>query len=167
MSGDPLLDRLAATPKQVAHLVAEADNARLDAAPPGEWTARTVLAHFRDCEVLCEGLRILRMLAEDQPELADFDEVAWAGTRNRSRDRKEQLLGDFALQRQATLNVLSGLRPDDWEREGTHVTRGTFTVRTWVEAIADHDAAHLAQLESLMGETLDEVLQRRFHSKEG
>jgi hypothetical protein len=166
MNGDALTNRLAASPKQVAHLVAEVDDARLDAAPPGEWSARTILAHFRDCEALCEGLRVLRMLAEDEPELADFDEQEWAATRNRSRDRKEQLLGDFALQRQATLNVLSGLRAEDWQRRGTHATRGTFTVRTWAEAIADHDAAHLAQLEGVIGETLDEVLQRRFHAKE-
>lgn len=161
-----LLERLAATPKQVAHLVAEATEEQLDRAALGEWSARTILAHFRDCEALCEGLRVVRMLAEDRPLLADFDEVAWASTRNRTRDRKEQLLGDFALQRQATVNVLTGLRPEDWQREGTHPTRGTFSVRTWAEAIADHDAGHLTQLEAALGETLDEVLRRRFHPKE-
>ncbi|MEX0781733.1 MAG: DinB family protein [Dehalococcoidia bacterium] len=166
MTVPPLLERLAATPKQLAHLVAEATEEQLDSSSPGEWSARTIVAHYRDCEALCEGLRIMRMLAEDKPVLTDFDELAWADARNRTRDRKEQLLGDFALQRQATLNVLSGLRPEDWEREGTHPSRGTFTVRTWVEAIADHDAAHLAQLEATLGETLDDVLQRRFHPKE-
>lgn len=163
---DPLLERLALTPKQLAHLVAEADDARLDAAPTGEWSARTILAHFRDCEMLCEGLRIQRMLAEDEPRLADFDEAAWAANRNRSRDGKAQLLADFALQRQATLNVLSGLRLADWDRGGTHPTRGHFTIRSWAEYIAEHDAAHLNQLESVLGETLDEVLQRRFHPTE-
>lgn len=163
---DHLLQRLALTPKQVAHLVAEVDDARLDTAPPGGWSPRTILAHLRDCEMLCEGLRIQRMLAEQEPEFADFDETAWVESRNRSRDRKEQLLGDFALQRQATLNVLSGLRPDDWRRGGTHPTRGRFTIMTWVEYIVEHDAAHIAQLESVLGETLDEVLQRRFHPQE-
>jgi hypothetical protein len=163
---DTLLQRLALTPKQLAHLVAEVDEARLDAAPPGDWSARTILAHFRDCEMLCEGLRVSRMLAEVNPLFADFDEVAWAAQRNRSRDRKVQLLGDFALQRQATLNVLDGLRPHDWVRTGVHPTRGEFTLRTWVEAIAAHDAAHIAQLESVLGETLDEVLQRRSHPQE-
>lgn len=163
---DPVLDRLARTPRELAHLVAEADDARLDAAPPGEWSARIILAHFRDCEMLCEGLRLARMLAEVDPELADFDETAWAASRNRARDRKENLLGDFALHRQATLNLLAGLRPGDWERTGHHPTRGPFTVRTWTQAIADHDTAHLAQLENVLGETLDDVLRRRFHPTE-
>lgn len=158
-----LLDRLAKTPKHLAHLVVEASDQQLDAAPGGEWSARTILAHLRDCEVLCEGLRVFRMLAEVEPQLADFDERAWAVARNRSRDRKEQLLGDFALHRQATLNVLTGLREEDWQRTGTHPFRGAFTVRTWAEAIAEHDAAHIAQLEGVLGETLDDVLRRRFH----
>ena len=163
---NPVLDQLAMTPKRLAHLVVEATDAQLDAAAAGEWSARTILAHLRDCEFLCEGLRVVRMLAEDEPLLADFDESAWAAARNRTRDRKEQLLADFALHRQATLSVLGGLRTEDWERTGTHPYRGTFTVRTWVDAIADHDAAHLSQLEGALGETLDEVLKRRFHPQE-
>ncbi|MGH2608034.1 MAG: DinB family protein, partial [Tepidiformaceae bacterium] len=90
----------------------------------------------------------------------------WEQTRNRNRDRKEQLLGDFALQRQALLGILAGLRADDWERAGSHPQRGRLTVRSWVEAIVAHDAAHITQLELALGETLDEVLQRRFHPKE-
>ncbi len=166
MTVQTTLERLSATPKQVAHLVAEVTDERLDQATGGEWSARTILAHFRDVEMFANTLRVLRMLAEEAPELADFDEVAWAQTRNRSRDRKEQLLGDFALQRQALLGVLIGLHPEQWERAGTHPTRGRFTIRTWVDAIVAHDVAHLAQLEKALGETLDDVLQRRFHPKE-
>ena len=161
-----LIDALAATPRKVAHLVAEADDARLDQARPGEWSARTVLAHFRDVESLTNTLRTLRMLAEDGPTLANFDEDAWYVNRNRTRDRKEQLLGDFALQRQALLTLLNGLEPASWECVGTHPMRGHFTIRTWVEAIREHDAGHLRQLEEALGETLDDVLQRRFHPKE-
>lgn len=106
------------------------------------------------------------MLAEESPTLANFDEDAWYANRNRTRDRKEQLLGDFALQRQALVTLLNGLQPDSWERTGTHPIRGQFTVRTWVEAITDHDAGHLRQLEEALGETLDAVLKRRFHPKE-
>ncbi len=165
---DPLsdaLDRLAATPKRVAHLVVEADDGALDAASPGQWSARTVLAHFRDVEVLANRLRLERMLAEGAPVFADFDEDAWAVNRNRSRDQKAQLLGDFALHRQATLLIFAGLRSGDWERTGSHPARGTFTVRTWVDQWLAHDLAHLEQLERLLGETVDEVLRRRFHPR--
>jgi hypothetical protein len=166
MTVQSTLERLAATPKQIAQLVAEATDERLDSSPAGEWSARTILAHFRDVEMFANTLRVLRMVAEESPALADFDETAWAQNRNRSRDRKEQLLGDFALQRQALLGILAGLYPQQWERAGTHPSRGRFTVRTWADAIMAHDVAHFAQLEKALGETLAEVLQRRSHPKE-
>ena len=165
---DPLsdtLDRLAATPKRLAHLVVEADDDTLDAAAPGQWSARTVLAHFRDVEVLANRLRLERMLAEAAPVFANFDEDAWAIDRNRSRDQKAQLLGDFALQRQASLAIFTGLRPQDWERTGSHPSRGAFTVLSWLDAWLDHDRGHLEQLERLLRVTVDEVLKRRFHPR--
>jgi hypothetical protein len=155
------IDRFATTPTTLAHLVAEAADVRLDTAPAGEWSARMVLAHFRDVETFSSRLRFERMLAEDEPVFADFDETAWAVNRNRTRDRKEWLLGDFALQRQATVSMLRAIRPAEWERTGSHPYRGAFTVSTWLDACLEHDAVHIAQLERLVGETLDDVLRRR------
>lgn len=166
MEQKDLLDRLAATPKALAHLVAEAEDAQLDAAAPGEWPPRTVMAHLRDDEFLVMRMRLERMLSEDLPVFPDFDEKAWAAIRNRSRDRKQQLLGDFALQRQASLNILQALLPGDWEHTGRHETYGDFTVASWVDHWAQHDAAHIAQIEAALGETLDEVLRRRFRPRE-
>lgn len=161
---DDLIARLAETPRQLAHLVAEATDDQLDRAAPGEWSARTVMAHLRDDEFMVMRLRLERMLSEHEPVLTNFDEQAWAGSRNRGRDRKETLLGDFALQRQASLNILQSLQPLDWDRGGTHPEMGHFTIESWVEHWAGHDAAHIAQVETALGETLDEVLRRRFHS---
>lgn len=152
---------LAATPHTLAQLVAEAGAERLDAAAPGEWSARVVLAHLRDDEALVMRLRLERILAEDEPLLAVFDEKAWAAGRHTARDRKEQLLGDFALQRQASLNVLRGMPPGAWERTTRHPEYGRFTLRWWVEHWLDHDATHVAQVEASLGETLGDVLARR------
>ncbi len=156
-----LLDRLVATPRTLAHLVAEVSDARLDASAPREWPVRTILAHLRDDEYLVMRTRLERMLAERHPVFPDFDEKAWAAARNRSRDRKQQLLGDFALQRQASLNILEALEPADWVRTGRHEVYGEFSVASWVEHWAQHDAAHVAQVEAALGETLSEVLARR------
>jgi hypothetical protein len=155
------LDLYAATPKTLAHLVAEAGDDRLDAAGDGEWPVRVILAHLRDVEMFSGRLRYERMLAEEAPVFADFDEDAWAANRNRTRDRKDRLLGDFALQRQATVSMLRSIRPEEWQRTGSHSYRGEFTVSTWLDACLDHDAQHVAQVERLLGETLDDVLRRR------
>jgi hypothetical protein len=156
-----LVEQLAATPKTLAHLVAEARDAGLDEAKAGEWSARTILAHFRDDEYLCMRVALERILAEDAPSLTFLDGAAWEPTRNRSRDRKEHLLGDFALQRQASLGILRGLRPTDWQRAGVRGDGRQFSLEQFLAAWVRHDRAHIAQLERAVGETLAEVLERR------
>lgn len=157
---DTLLEELAATPGTLAHLVAESSDLELDRTPPGGWSARTILAHFRDDEFLCSRSALERVLALETPELTYIDGADWEPGRNRSRDRKEWLLADFALQRQATLGILRMLRAEDWERAGTR--GGTrITVREIVRVMVRHDVEHVHQLEAALGETLEQVKARR------
>jgi hypothetical protein len=163
---DELIAQLAATPAALAHLVAEADEQTLDAAAPGEWSARTILAHFRDDEFLCMRAALTRMLAEDRPALHFMDGAEWEPARNRTRDRKEWLLADFALQRQASLGILRLLRPEDYRRTGT-LDGSEMTVERLLGAWVKHDREHIAQLERAVGETLDEVRTRRARPEQG
>jgi hypothetical protein len=156
-----LMQQLSATPRTVAHLLAEVREAKLDSLYDGDWNLRTILAHLRDDESTVMRMRLVRMLAEDNPTFPDFDEQAWASNRSTARDRKEQLLGDFALQRQATLNILERLTPEQWEHGGAHEQSGAYTVMSWVAHWVEHDRAHVGQIEKLLGETLTDVLQRR------
>lgn len=161
VSMDELIARLAATPRALAHLVAEAPEERLDMAFAGGWSARTILAHFRDDEYLCMRVALERMLAEDNPALRFIEGAEWEPGRNRARDRKEWLLADFALQRQASLGILRGLRPADWSLRGRTEGGREFTVEQFVSSWAAHDAEHVAGLEAALGETLAEVIARR------
>ncbi|HMO54900.1 MAG TPA: hypothetical protein PJ994_10385, partial [Tepidiformaceae bacterium] len=122
--------------------------------------------HFRDDEYLCMRVALERMLAEDVPTLQFIDGADWEPRRNRSRDRKEWLLGDFALQRQASLAILRGLRTEDWTRSGRRPDGREFTVAQFATAWVAHDSEHVAQLESSLGETLGEVMERRAHAAE-
>lgn len=157
---DELIQQLAATPSALAHLVAEASDERLDTASAGEWSARTILAHFRDDEFLCMRAAMTRMLAEENPALHFMDGADWEPGRNRSRDRKEWLLADFALQRQASLGIMRMLRPEDLARTGTRDGQ-EFTLERLLAAWVRHDREHVAQLELAVGETLDQVRERR------
>lgn len=156
-----LIAQLAATPSTLAHLVAESTEAELDAAPDGEWNARTLLAHFRDDEYLCMRVALERMLAEETPTLRFIDGGEWEPGRSHARDRKDWLLADFALQRQASVAIFRALQPTDWERTGRTIENGLFTVATFLRAWVNHDAEHIAQLEAALGETLEQVRYRR------
>jgi hypothetical protein len=157
------IDQMAATPRTLAHLIAEASDAQLDAAIDGGWSARTVVAHLRDDEYLCMRVALERALAEESPEVRFIDGGDWVGGRNTTRDRKDWLLADFALQRQASISILRMLRPDDWERTMTGSDGRTFSVSQLLDGWLRHDAEHVAQLESVLGETLGQVLERRAH----
>jgi hypothetical protein len=140
------LKRFSAAPDVVARLVEATSDPLLDITATSEWSARVILAHFRDVEMLSSRLRFERMLAEEAPVFVDFDEVAWAKTRNRSRDSTTTLLDDFLVQRRATVGLLSSIRQADWDRQGSHPTRGRFSVSTWLEACLEHDDQHTEQL---------------------
>jgi DinB superfamily len=157
----PRIDRLSETPKALAHLVAELTEDALDAAAVGEWSPRTILAHLRDEEYLCARVWVERALAEHNPLVHGVGGESWAATRNRSRDRKEWLLADFALQRQASISILRMLRPEDWDRTIDRGERGLLTISSHLDAWLEHDAVHVAQLERAVGETLEEVRARR------
>ena len=156
-SRDPaaLIAGLAATPDRLEALLRGVpDDAALDAAPaPGEWSARTVLAHLRDDEFMVMRLRLERMAVEDDPALTPFDEKAWAANRWTGRDALPDLLGDFRAQRDATLHILRRLTPEDWRRTGTQPEYGCFDIHYWVENGLDHDHTHLAQIASAIGRT--------------
>jgi hypothetical protein len=145
-----LVEDLAATPDRVEAAVRDAGPSALDHAPPGEWSPRTILAHLRDDEFMVMRLRLERMIAEDNPTLAPFDETTWAATRRTGRDALPDLLADLRLQRKASLGILSTLRPDDWRRTGVQPEYGAFDIHWWVEHWLDHDNTHIAQLTSTL-----------------
>lgn len=147
-----LLEGLAATPDRLQAAVRDADDGALDAAPDGDWSARTVLAHLRDDEFMVMRLRLERMIVEDHPTLTPFDEKAWAASRWRGRDTVDDLLADFRLQRDVTMMSLRRLEDDDWRRTGLQPEYGAFDVHWWVEHWLEHDETHLAQIGSALGQ---------------
>ena len=165
MPDNPELERalgqLAATPTRLAHLTVEAGDDELDAASEGEWSARVVLAHLRDAESIEFRVGLERLVAEPSPALYFLPPDEWERERNRERDDKSVLLGDFALQRQASLNLIATMRESDWERTAPGPRDQPITVAQFVQIWAGHDAAHLGQIEALLGETADGAQERR------
>ena len=155
------LAQLAATPSRLAHLTVEADDATLDTAPEGEWSARVVLAHLRDAEALEFRVGLERLVAEPNPALYFLPPDEWERERNRERDEKGVLLGDFALQRQASLNLITTMREEHWEHTAPGPRDEPITTAQFVQIWAGHDAAHLGQIEALLGDTVDEARERR------
>ncbi|HJP40848.1 MAG TPA: DinB family protein [Dehalococcoidia bacterium] len=152
--------QLAATSGTLAYLVTDVPAEVLGRANGEEWSAITILAHLRDAEVIEMRLAVERMLVVDCPELHFIAADSWAAGRNRTRDCKEWVLADFALQRRARVSILGALRPEEWERTAKMGDRDRFTVRQFVEFWARHDAEHVAQLETIIGRRAEQARAR-------
>ncbi len=119
---------------------------------PDEWSALEVCCHLRDYAQE-EGVRVRRLVEEDEPALEAYDQEAWARERNyqgddpaRVRTALRAFWGGLAYQ-------LEGLSDQQWERGGTHPESGPVTVRSRAEDEVEHAQAHLEQLRAIRDQT--------------
>ncbi len=115
---------------------------------PDEWSALEVCCHLRDYAQE-EGVRVRRLVEEDEPALEAYDQEARAIERNyqgedirRVHTALRAFWGGLAYQ-------LEGLSDQQWERGGTHPERGAVTVRSRAERQVAHAQAHLEQLRAI------------------
>ncbi len=143
------LRTLAGTQAALNRLAATLPDEALDFQPePGAWSIREILAHLVDDEMYVMRTRLERIVKEDHPHLAPHDEKQWHATRNTTRDDRDELLADFALQRAASLGILHMLRDSDWARSGFQPEYGHFTAEGWLDHWVAHDTTHLRQIEA-------------------
>jgi hypothetical protein len=144
-----ILKTLQATPVVLRALVDGVDDARLRRRPaPREWAIIEVVGHLADTEERALA-RVRRMLAEDDPELAPFDQEALAEQRHYLElDLEEELarLEELRGQHLAELEALDG---SGWARTGRHGEHGELSVELYETHVAAEEVDHLAQIARL------------------
>ena len=157
MERDEIIATIRAAPDAVQAICAPLSDEQLrrrpaDAAKAGEagWSLIEIICHLRD-SAQEDGLRIRRMVEEDNPTLVPYDEAEWA----RERDYQG---ADPAKAPTAMRAMVSGLAyqienlsDDQWSRGGNHPERGPLTVESSAIHCAEHLRDHLAQ----MGEAME------------
>ena len=139
------LDRYASAVAAVAAALDGAPDDELDRRPPsGEWTAREIVHHLADSESMAY-IRLRRLIAEDDPQIAGYDEPEWARRLHYDRPIAASLAVVGAV-RTASLELLGALTPDEWARTGTHTESGPYSVEGWLEIYAEHTHDHADQI---------------------
>ena len=127
----------------------------VEAAPPtrlgvarraGEWSALETLTHVRDVIVHVYGLRIRRLLYEDAPVFADFDEEAYRRASLARGESVEYLLGTIIGEHEQLARLLEGLPDAEWAREGRHPTLGVMSIEFLARRVGEHAEEHAAQI---------------------
>jgi hypothetical protein len=130
------------------HFIAAMDNlsdAELDARPfEGEWTVREICHHLADGE-LNSAVRLRRLIAEDEPMLPGYDEMAFSRRLHYGERAIGPSLAAMAAARAATYQILVELSEAEWARNGTHSEHGPYGVEAWLRDYADHPWDHAEQ----------------------
>jgi hypothetical protein len=120
---------------------------RAEHAPaPGKWSAREIMCHLADCEVVF-AFRLRQTLAEDHHVIQPFDQDKWA-----AQYRAYDLAGAlavFASVRKWNLALIRSLPAAALSKPVTHPERGDMTFRDVVETMAGHDVNHIRQVEAI------------------
>ncbi|HEX2755870.1 MAG TPA: DinB family protein [Candidatus Limnocylindrales bacterium] len=126
-------------------------DAELDRRPgePDAWTAREIAHHLADSEAMAY-IRLRRLLAEDAPLIAGYDEPEWARRLHYDRPIASSL-AVLAAVRASSLELLERLAAADWARAGTHSDSGSYGVEDWLRIYADHAHHHADQIRAARG----------------
>lgn len=113
---------------------------------PGKWSARAILGHLADCEVVF-AVRLRQAIAEDHHVIQPFDQDKFAAIAGPYGIA--EALATFTTVRNWNLVFIDALPPPVFGKQLTHPERGTMQFQTLVETMAGHDLNHLEQLDSV------------------
>lgn len=137
-------------PPAVRNLVSGLSDAELDHRPAdGSWSARMIVHHVADSE-MTSGIRLRKLLAEDNPTIYGYDEELFARTLFYDRPIATSL-DAIRIARESSAELLDRLTSGQWLRSGTHSDSGAYSVETWLEIYAAHCHDHARQIRRALG----------------
>src|SRR2546422_11464321 len=87
-------------------------------------SALETLTHLRDVVVHVYGLRIRRLLYEEAPLLADFDEEGYRRASLARGETTGDLLDTIVAEHEQLVRLLQTLPDAEWSRQGRHPSLG-------------------------------------------
>lgn len=145
-----LLDRFADGAELIRSAAALAPLEQLDrVSAPGEWSARQVLVHLLDSEIVAAG-RFRQLLAEDNPTLYMYQQAGWAEHLAYDAVDPQPALELAALLRADTAALLRRVISEaSWLRTAQHPVRGPMDLAALLTLYIGHVEGHLAQLRAI------------------
>ncbi len=144
---------IAETPGRLASILDTIGPETTDWNPaPGKWSAREILCHLADCEVVF-AFRLRQGVAEPNHVIQPFDQDKWAAIYSTPAFTTNVALDLFRATRGWNIRLIAALSAEQLARPVTHPERGTMTIQTIVETMAGHDLNHFAQLQAIAAKT--------------
>lgn len=139
----PLIDRYAAGGAILAYAVNALTREQETARPgPGTWSIAQLAAHLLDADLVLAD-RMKRVLAENEPALAAFDESAWVERLNAQAMPVEEAVALLSAHRRWMTQILRRCTDPDFARAGRHSERGRVTLADLLATATNHVDHHL------------------------
>jgi hypothetical protein len=122
-----------------------------DGIPSERFTAIEQVCHIRDIEIDGYHVRFHRTLRESNPTLASIDSESLARERSYATSNASEALAAFRSARARTLDLISGLSPEQFARTAEFEGYGALSLRSLVHYLCSHDQQHLAGMQWLLG----------------
>ena len=106
----------------------------------GKWTIKDILLHLIDAERIF-AYRALRFARHDKTPLASFDENIYVDVAHANQRSIQDLLGELAVVRQATLSLFKSFSEEDLLRTGI-ASNNPMSVRALGFVIIGHQNHH-------------------------
>lgn len=114
----------------------------------GKWSASEIVQHLADSEMNA-AIRLRRLLAENRPVIHAYDQEDYATRFNYNERDIAPALDSLRASRATTMQIVSTISDEDWEREGWHPESGLYTIEDWLKIYAAHAHNHAAQIRRL------------------
>lgn len=119
--------------------------------PSEAFTAIEQVCHIRDIEIEGYHVRFQRTLDEVHPTLPSIDSETVARERNYGTANVAEVFLAFREARARTVELISGLRDEQFSRTAVFENYGPLSLRSLVHYLCSHDQQHLAGLQWLLG----------------
>jgi hypothetical protein len=144
---DELIVRLGSAPAELHWAVAQLPPERWNARPgERDWSAHEIAAHTRDIAVEVYRVRMQRILTEDDPELALFDENAWMAAHYDTAEPMKHILDELDRAHHDMSLLLMGRTDAEWARTGRHAEHGARSAAWWARQAIAHVWEHAVQV---------------------
>jgi hypothetical protein len=150
---ETLLLTLESTPAMLARAASGLSDAQVRRSPKnGRFSFIEHVWHLADLEREGYGVRIRRILTEEDPLLSNFDGDRVMRERVYAKRDLDEGLMAFARARHANLERLRGASAEDWKRGGVQEAVGRIDLSDIPRMMTGHDRAHTAELADLIAE---------------
>lgn len=114
----------------------------------GGWTVQQVVHHLADSH-MNSYVRFKLALTEDEPTIKPYNETRWAELSDSKTTPVETSLGLMDGLHERWMNLLRGMKADDFARKMKHPERGTVSLDDTLGLYAWHGRHHVAHITNL------------------